>query len=393
LIRENEEIAMSLSLIRWKLVLACALFAVASSTASAQDAVKWRTNYAEARKEAETKNLPVFIDFVRPDCFPCQKMDQQTFRDPRVVRTLNEKFIPIRINSADEPQLAAQLQISRFPTLVLADPDGRNRQDEVGFKEPELLQPMLDRVITRLTPTDAMQKDFANAQTWESAGEYSRAVSTLRTILADDKGRPVQKSAQALLEKIEKQAAAKIAHAKELQSKGQIAEALEALNDTQKQFSGLQASKDAIELIGQIERANVEVRNSQRNKRVQDLLTQAHDFYKTKDYIPCLDRCEIILANYGDLPEGQKAFMLASQIKNNTEWMQNATDVTADRLASMYLALADSYLKHAETRKAEAYLQKVIQMFPATRFAESAQIRLTQLQAAMPQSKVQSAGP
>jgi thioredoxin-like negative regulator of GroEL len=384
---------MSPSFIRWKLIPACVLIAIASSVAGAQEGVNWRTNYLEARKEAEAKNLPVFIDFVMTNCPPCQKMERETFRDPRIVRTLNEKFIPIKINRDENPQLAAQLQIGSFPTLVLADPDGRNRQDEVGFKESEVLQPMLDRLIARLTPTDSMQKDYANAQKWESSGEYARAVNTLRTILAEDKGRPVQKNAQALLDKIEKGAADSIAHAKELQIKGQLAEALEFLAEIQRQYSGLQASKDALDMIARIEQANVELRNSQRNKRVQELLAQAHDFYKTKDYVPCLDRCEIILAHYGDLPEGQKAFMLAAQIKNNTEWLQNAADVMTERLASTWLALADSYLKHGETRKAEFYMQKVIQAFPGSRLAESAQIRLTQLQATMPDPKVQRAGP
>jgi tetratricopeptide (TPR) repeat protein len=239
-----------------------------------------------------------------------------------------------------------------------------------------------------------MQKDFANAQTWEVAGDYARAISTLRNILTEDKGQPVQKNARALLDKIEKRAAECIAHAKELQAKGQLAEALESLNETQRQFSGLQASKDALELIAGIERANVELRTAQRNKRAAELLTQAQEFYKTKDYIPCLDRCELIIANYGDLPEGSRAFALAAQIKNNTEWLQNAADVMVDRLAGVWLALADSYLKHGEAKKAEAYMQKVIQAFPGSRYAESAQIRLTQLQANAPAArKDQRAGP
>jgi tetratricopeptide (TPR) repeat protein len=252
----------------------------------------------------------------------------------------------------------------------------------------------LDRQVARLTPTDGMQKEFASAQALEAAGDYAKAISALRNILADDKGQAVQKNARALFDKIEKRAAESIAHAKDLQGKGQLAEALESLNETQRQFSGLQASKDAIELMGKIEQANVELRTAQRNKRAQDLLAQAQEFYKTKDYIPCLDRCEILLANYGDLPEGQRAFALAGQIKNNTEWLQNAADVMTERLASAWLALADSYLKHGEPRKAEHYMQRVIQAFPGSRLAESAQIRLTQLQAVMPASpKTQSAGP
>ena len=384
---------MSLSLIRWKIILACALLAAVSSAVHAQDAVKWRTNYNDARKEAETKNLPLFIDFVRPNCFPCEKMEQYTFRDPRIIRQLNEKFVPLRINGFDDPQVAGLLQINLYPTLVMADPDGRNRQDLVGFKEADILHEQLQRIVARLAPTDAMQKDLQNAQNWESTGDYARAIGALRMILTDDTGRPIQKNARTLLEKIEKRGSDSLARARELQVKGQLSEAIESLAETQKQFVGLQASKEALEMIGKLEQANVELRGTQRTKRVQELLTQAHDFYKSKDYIPCLDRCEIILTNYGDLPEGQKAFMLAAEIKNNPEWLQNAADVMTDRLGGMWLALADSYLKRGEVRKTEFYLKRVVQAFPGSRVAESAQIRLTQLQATMPRPETQSAGP
>src|SRR5262249_59770315 len=108
------------------------------------------------------------------------------------------------------------------------------------------------------------------------------------------------------------------------------------------------------------------------------------EFYKSKDYIPCLDRCEIILANYGDLPEGQQAFALAVEIKNNPQWLQAAADVMTDRLGGMWLALADTYLKRGEVQKAEFYLKRVVQTMPGSRLPGAAPIRLTRLQGTSP---------
>ena len=378
----------------WKLVLCCSLLAAVSSPVRAQDTagIKWRTNYVEARKESEAKNLPLLIDFVRPACPPCEKMEQYTFRDARILSTLNEKFIPLRINGLEQTRLASDLNVDRFPTIVMATPDGRIVPNPlVGYQEADVLNEQLQRVIASLTPTDTMQRDYQNAQKWEAAGEYARAIASLRTILDDGAGRPIQKNAQELLQKIEKRAEIQMSRAKELQDKGQAAEALESLTEMLRQFPGLQASKDASEMIGKLAQSNTQLKVDQRNKRVRELLTQANDFYKSKDYIPCLDRCEIILANYGDLPEGQQAFSLAADIKNNPEWLQNAADVMTDRLGGIYLALADSYLKRGEVRKAQFYLQRVVQAFPGSRLAESAQVRLTQLQATTP--TLQSARP
>jgi hypothetical protein len=100
------------------------------------------------------------------------------------------------------------------------------------------------------------------------------------------------------------------------------------------------------------------------------------------------------LANYGDLPEGRQAFALAAELKNNPQWLQAAADVMSDRLGGLYLALADSYLKRGEVQKAEFYLKRVVQAFPGSRLAESAQVRLTQLQSSSPgRTEPQSAGP
>jgi outer membrane protein assembly factor BamD (BamD/ComL family) len=242
----------------------------------------------------------------------------------------------------------------------------------------------MQRLLASLAPTDTMKKDYDNALKWDASGEYPRALAALRTILDDEKAGPLQKSARELLQKIEKRSEIQLGRAKELQDTGKTAEALESLTDMTRQFPGLLASKQATELIGKLVQNNAQLKVEQRNKRVTELLTQARDFYKSKDYIPCLDRCELILSNYGDLPEGQHAFALAAEIKNNPEWLQNAADVMTDRLGGLYLALADSYLKRGEVQRAEFYLKRVVQAFPGSRLAESAQIRLTQLQASMP---------
>ena len=120
---------------------------------------------------------------------------------------------------------------------------------------------------------------------------------------------------------------------------------MEALTEVLRLYPGIPASRQASDQIAKLAQANEGAKAEQRNKRARTLYVQAQDFYKNKDYIPCMDRCEIIIASYGDLPEGQQAFALASEIKNNRDWLQNAADVMADRLGGTWLAIADSHLK------------------------------------------------
>ena len=373
----------------WRLVFTCGLLLIAAgSAARAQEApsIQWRSEYSVARKESEAKNLPLLIYFTRPACVYCDKMEASTYRDVRVIGVLNEKVIPLKINAQDQPQWVTKLNVTLFPTLILARPDG-HYETLVGYQEADVVFEKNQRLHTELAPPDTMQRDYDNALRWEGEGKYVMAISTLKNILVDGKDRPIQKNAQDLLKKIEKRAEDSLADAAELQAKGKGAEALDALDGMIAQFPGLKASIDASDLRAKLVRENGQLKVEQRNKRARDLLAQAREFYKNNEHIPCLDRCEVLVANFGDLPEGGQAFALASEIKNNRAWMQAAADVMTDRLGNMYLALADSHLKANDTSRAREALQRVVLTFPGSRFAESAQIRLQQLQPTSPSTQ------
>jgi thioredoxin-like negative regulator of GroEL len=371
--------------VAWTLLLVSGLLAVPPRIAHGQEPaapvgeIQWRTDYGGALKEAQDKNLPLIIDFGTVNCYWCKKLDESTFRDPRIVRTMNERFIPLRIDGEKEPTLVQLLKITSYPTVVLASPDKRIIGNMEGYQEAERFHESLQRTLASLMPADWMTRDLQNASKWAAAGDFARAIPLLRTLLEDAKAKPLYPQAGKMLQEIEEKAAQRLAIAKQMRDKGRTGEAIEALTETMRLFPGLETTKTVAATLASMVRVP-EVQGQQRNKRARELLTQARDFYESKDYIPCLDRCEMLTTGYGDLPEGQEANKLAIEIKSNPEWLQGACDTMGDRLGSLYLALADSLLKRGDPQRAEFYLQRVIQGFPGSRHAESAQIRLTQLQ-------------
>lgn len=359
---------------------------LAMSQAFAQDKIAWRSDYQTARKESQEKNKPLVIDFFTDPCPWCVKMDTTTYADPQIVALLNDKFIPLKIHGSNETKLAAALQIASYPTTVFASPDGKILGTEVGFREPARFSELLLRLGASQAAPDWMLRDLNLAQKWVSQGEYGRAIFALKSIVDEGKGRPVGVDAYKMLQLIEGKAAERIAKAKELQEKGQSAEAVAFLSETISMFPGVQASREASDMLTSFARAQAanvqtaEQKNAARLKRAGELIAQAREFYKGKEYLLCLDRCEMLVAGYSDMTEGQDAFVLISEIRANPEWMQAAADTLSDRLGGVYLALADTLLKKGQPQRAEFYLQRVVQSFPGTRQAESAQIRLAQLQ-------------
>jgi len=338
--------------------------------------VKWRGEYNAARKEAEEKSKPLLIDFGTEHCFWCKRLDMTTFHDPTVASLLNEKFVPLKVDAEKELQLSQTLHITSYPTIVLAAPDGKILGSIVGFKEPAEFSDILQRALGSLTTPDWMTRDYQEAAKAVSTSDFARAIALSKGILEDGKDRPVQTKARQVLRDIETQASGRLARAKQLNDKGQTAEAMDALTELVKVYAGSQAATEAGQMFTALA-SKPDVRGQTRGRRARELLTQAKEDYKSQQYLCCLDRCELLAASFGDMPEGNEAAQLSTEIKNNPEWMKVACDNLADRLGLLYLSLAETWLKKGQPQQAVVYLEKVTQTFPGTRQAEAAQIRLS----------------
>lgn len=103
--------------------------------------VQWRDDYRAARAEAREEKLPLFLYFhLSKSCPFCRRLEAETFRDPEIVRLLNRKFIPLKIDAHRQVALTEALRVGSFPTLVLAAPDGKILARIEGFQEPAALK-------------------------------------------------------------------------------------------------------------------------------------------------------------------------------------------------------------------------------------------------------------
>lgn len=341
--------------------------------------VIWRYDYASARREAMEKRLPLLLDFNTDNCFWCTKYDTTTFRDPTVVALLNERFVPLKVHSTTNAALTDALRIQMFPTIVMAAPDGKILVTVDGYKDASQFVDYLQRALGTLHNPEWMARDYEAATKAIADSDYSRAVALLKSVLEDGKNRPIQIKAQQQLDDLEQQAATRLARAKQQHDKGQTAEALESVSDLLRAFAGTNAASEAGQMLKNLTE-NPEVKAMQRTRRARELLAQAREDYRTQQYLYCLERCEVLASSFPDSPEGAQAIQLASEIKNNPDWMRQACDTLGERLGILYLSLAETWLKKGQPQQAILCLERVIQTLPGTRQAEMAQTRLSQLQ-------------
>jgi thioredoxin-like negative regulator of GroEL len=348
---------------------------------SAAQEVQWRRDYSSARREAEQKGLPLVLDFGFQGCIHCVRLEQTTFQDPTVVRLMNEKFIPLKVDKDASPELTEQCKVTLFPTLVLAAPDGKILGRVEGYRDAPRFHEDLQRALASVTNPEWMQRDYRAASAAAEKGDYARAVGLLRTVLEDNKARPVQARAAKLLGDLEQQAAGRLASARRLNDQGEAVKATEALTALVRDFAGTQTAREASELLGSLGKSP-QLAARQRAQRARELLAQAKEDRKLQQFLSCLDRCDLLVAKYGDLPEATEAVQIAAEIKDDPRWLKAVCDSLGDRLSGLLLAQADSWVRREQPEQAVQCLEQLIQRFPGSRQAEVAQNRLARLRGA-----------
>jgi hypothetical protein len=69
-------------------------------------------------------------------------METVTFPDPKVVATVHENVVPLRLPHNQQP-LAGQFKVKKTPHLIFLDQEGQEHHRVTGFMAPEELIPAL----------------------------------------------------------------------------------------------------------------------------------------------------------------------------------------------------------------------------------------------------------
>jgi len=112
--------------------------------------VQWQRR-GDASAEAARSGKPVLYDFTAAWCGPCKLLDE-AWADSSVADKVNAGFVPVRItdrvredgrNPPDIAELQRRYEVSVFPTVVIAAPDGRLVAKHEGFRSPQALAEFL----------------------------------------------------------------------------------------------------------------------------------------------------------------------------------------------------------------------------------------------------------
>jgi len=88
------------------------------------DAVRWRPWDDEAFAQARAEGKRVLLSISASWCHWCHVMDEESFAHPEVIRRLNARFVPVRVDSDQRPDINSRYNMGGWPTVAVLDADG-----------------------------------------------------------------------------------------------------------------------------------------------------------------------------------------------------------------------------------------------------------------------------
>ncbi len=110
-----------------------------NQTQNQQINLQWNNDLNSALKLAEKSNKLVFVDFHADWCGYCNQLDSETFTNDAVKQKFAQRYVLVKINVDQNPDLASQYKVYALPTIVIFDSNGNELKRQEGFVTPQKL--------------------------------------------------------------------------------------------------------------------------------------------------------------------------------------------------------------------------------------------------------------
>lgn len=146
-----------MNLFKQKFCVGLILVAIGSSFASATEP-KWYDTLELGWNAARDTGRPMLILITSEHCPYCDVMKEVTLSDPTVRDRLLRRFIPIRLRPSSNARVLSRVEVTAFPTTLLAHPRGKVVAHRIGFQPVDQFHQFLNEAAPAPTQTTAAER-------------------------------------------------------------------------------------------------------------------------------------------------------------------------------------------------------------------------------------------
>lgn len=134
--------------------IAIALIVLGTTVAGWAQEVDWQMDLDAAKTSAARQGKLVLIHFSADWCRPCQHLETFVFTSPKLITAINERVIPVHIDTDLHPELVKQYNVTQIPTDVVIAPTGRVVQKRQSPKD-------VNNYLRMLESLDSVEKELS----------------------------------------------------------------------------------------------------------------------------------------------------------------------------------------------------------------------------------------
>ena len=109
----------------------------------------WRGWNQEAFLAARREEKPILLTLSATWCHWCHVMDDTSYSDPRVIDLVNSRFIPVRVDVDQRPDISRRYNQGGFPSVAILDGQGDLVAGQV-YQPPDEMVGFLEKILSGL---------------------------------------------------------------------------------------------------------------------------------------------------------------------------------------------------------------------------------------------------
>ena len=130
---------------RIALILTVLSFGFSDNDAYAKE-IEWQS-FAVGMARGKSENKKIFLHFYAEWCATCKVMKEKTFKDPGVIASLNENYIPVKVDVDKDKDTSAIFKVQLLPDTWFIAENTKIIGHRPGYIPPGQLKAILKMLL------------------------------------------------------------------------------------------------------------------------------------------------------------------------------------------------------------------------------------------------------